>query len=175
MSNSKGVPYFFNNETKESNWEAPTDLTPELIKQLPGAKLLDPKSSNTAVPGKVRASHLLVKHSGSRRPSSWKEVRVLESSQDHVLLNIASPTSHVRKRKLLKFYVSTKLTSRAIPTHPKNLNSWLLNILIVHPTKLVVIWGGLGLVRCRSPLRKERTLSRLVRSVMSSPQTVEST
>lgn len=25
--------------------------------------------------GKIRAAHLLVKHTGSRRPSSWKEVR----------------------------------------------------------------------------------------------------
>lgn len=30
--------------------------------------------------GKVRASHLLIKHSESRRPSSWKEVSRLEIS-----------------------------------------------------------------------------------------------
>lgn len=28
--------------------------------------------------GKIRAAHLLVKHTGSRRPSSWKEVRIRE-------------------------------------------------------------------------------------------------
>jgi hypothetical protein len=39
----------------------------EEIKALPGASLLRPKE--------VRASHILVKHSGSRRPSSWKEAR----------------------------------------------------------------------------------------------------
>lgn len=28
--------------------------------------------------GKIRCSHLLVKHDGSRRPSSWKEVSFLD-------------------------------------------------------------------------------------------------
>lgn len=47
---------------------------------LPGAtEFLNP--DGTAKPptkgpaGQVRASHLLVKHSGSRRPASWKDVR----------------------------------------------------------------------------------------------------
>ncbi|KAL4448037.1 hypothetical protein ABPG75_005256 [Micractinium tetrahymenae] len=30
----------------------------------------------------VRASHLLVKHAGSRRPSSWKEERVTRSQEE---------------------------------------------------------------------------------------------
>lgn len=76
MSNSKGVPYFFNNKTKTSSWERPADLTEETIKKLPGAHLFDPKSSGDM--GKVRASHLLVKHSGSRRPSSWKDVGIFD-------------------------------------------------------------------------------------------------
>lgn len=70
MSNSKKQPYFFNNDTKESSWEPPAGLSPEDIKRLPGAELLQPGTE----PSKVRASHLLVKHSGSRRPASWKEV-----------------------------------------------------------------------------------------------------
>jgi peptidyl-prolyl cis-trans isomerase NIMA-interacting 1 len=74
MSNSKGIAYFFNSQTKQSSWEPPADLTEEVIKQLPGAQLLGQQLSSTAPPNKVRASHLLVKHNGSRRPSSWKEV-----------------------------------------------------------------------------------------------------
>lgn len=31
---------------------------------------------------KVRASHLLIKHSGSRRPASWKNVRPLVALDD---------------------------------------------------------------------------------------------
>lgn len=46
-------------------------------------------SANTAMMGgmaqeqwKIRASHLLVKHSGSRRPSSWKEKEIIRSKEE---------------------------------------------------------------------------------------------
>lgn len=69
MSTSRGVPYFFHTETQQSTWEPPAGLTQEQLKSLPGAHYLSGDN------GKVRASHLLVKHKDSRRPSSWKEVR----------------------------------------------------------------------------------------------------
>ena len=72
MSNSRGVPYFFNTETQQSTWEPPAGLSQEQIQSLPGAHFL----SGQGGANKVRASHLLVKHKDSRRPSSWKEVRV---------------------------------------------------------------------------------------------------
>lgn len=71
MSNSKGIAYFFNVDTKQSTWEPPVGLTDEQVKALPGAKEYWGK------PNQIRASHLLVKHKDSRRPSSWKEVRVI--------------------------------------------------------------------------------------------------
>ena len=76
---SKGLPYYFNSQTKQSSWDPPQGLTEEEIKQLPGAK--EYLSQSGGGPGgdandKVRASHLLVKHRDSRRPSSWKEVCV---------------------------------------------------------------------------------------------------
>ena len=67
MSGSRGVHYFYNSATKTSVWETPDDLTDEEIAKLPGAEYLNR-------PSKVTASHLLVKHSGSRNPSSWREV-----------------------------------------------------------------------------------------------------
>lgn len=86
MSNSRKLPYFFNTETKTSSWDAPEGLTQEEIERLPGAELLASSATAAAaagVPGtgsipsgQVRASHLLIKHRGSRRPSSWKEVRI---------------------------------------------------------------------------------------------------
>lgn len=79
LSNSRKVPYFFNTETQQSVWEPPKELTPEQIEKLPGAALLKPKE--------VRASHVLVKHNGSRRPSSWKEV-----SPTHGLFFSSPPT-----------------------------------------------------------------------------------
>lgn len=32
--------------------------------------------------GKIRAAHLLVKHSGSRRPSSWRESNITRSKEE---------------------------------------------------------------------------------------------
>ena len=32
--------------------------------------------------GKIRAAHLLVKHSGSRRPSSWREADITRSKEE---------------------------------------------------------------------------------------------
>ena len=61
------MPYFYNTVTQQSVWEAPEGLTKEQIDSLPGASLLKPSLKE------VRASHILVKHGGSRRPSSWKE------------------------------------------------------------------------------------------------------
>jgi hypothetical protein len=34
--------------------------------------------------GKIRASHLLVKHRGSRRPSSWREAEITRSKEEAV-------------------------------------------------------------------------------------------
>ena len=79
MSQSRKVPYYFNTQTRQSMWEPPADLTQDQIEALPGAK--EYLSGEGGKPVRVRASHLLVKHSGSRRPSSWKEVRVYEESR----------------------------------------------------------------------------------------------
>ena len=49
MSRSRGIPYYVNLATNETVWERPAGNA-------------------------VRASHLLVKHSQSRRPSSWRQV-----------------------------------------------------------------------------------------------------
>jgi len=86
MSSSKKIPYFFNSESKQSRWDAPPELSKDEINQLPGAKehLEGGKSSDRAHEGQVRASHLLIKHSGSRRPSSWKESNITRSKEEAI-------------------------------------------------------------------------------------------
>lgn len=89
MSNSRNVPYFFNEETSSSSWEPPAELSKEQVAQLPGAaRYLSGGGGGapapTASPGQVRASHLLVKHRDSRNPSSWKEKSITRSKEEAI-------------------------------------------------------------------------------------------
>jgi len=77
------MPYFYNPQTSQSVWDTPDGLSPEQIRALPGASRFlgganaQPASAPAAgggKPGEVRASHILCKHAGSRRPSSWRQV-----------------------------------------------------------------------------------------------------
>ncbi len=57
-----GKPYYLNIHTKQSQWDVPTE---------------------PAVVGKqVRASHLLIKHRDSRRPSSWKDANITRTKEE---------------------------------------------------------------------------------------------
>lgn len=70
FSNSRKTPYFYNAQTQQSTWEPPAGMSDAEISALPGAKYL----TGGGEAGQVRASHILAKHAGSRRPSSWKQV-----------------------------------------------------------------------------------------------------
>ena len=93
FSKSRQLPYFFKPQTSESIWEPPTGLTTQQLAELPGAKEFltigqAQQAGTTNVgngggagggggkTGEVRASHILCKHVGSRRASSWREVSV---------------------------------------------------------------------------------------------------
>ena len=60
VSNSTGKTYYFNRQTNQSQWEKPTEGESD----------------------QVRASHLLVKHTESRRPSSWKQDKITRSKDE---------------------------------------------------------------------------------------------
>lgn len=55
-----GVQYYFNAQTGESRWEAPSAEV------------------------EVRASHILKKHNGSRRPSSWRCKNITQSKEESI-------------------------------------------------------------------------------------------
>ena len=65
-----GQSYFLNQYTKESQWDVPTEPA-------------KPDASKGG-PDKVQCSHLLVKHAGSRRPSSWKEENITRNKEEAV-------------------------------------------------------------------------------------------
>jgi len=88
LSSSRKVPYYLNLETHESRWEPPPALTLEQLLALPGASdLLDqygnPKEA-PGEPGQIRASHFLVKHRDSRRPSSWKSENITRTKAEAI-------------------------------------------------------------------------------------------
>eukprot|EP01087_Luapelamoeba_hula_P012362 TRINITY_DN343_c1_g1_i1.p1 TRINITY_DN343_c1_g1~~TRINITY_DN343_c1_g1_i1.p1 ORF type:complete len:178 (-),score=28.78 TRINITY_DN343_c1_g1_i1:66-566(-) len=66
-----GRSYYYNTKTGESSWTRPS-----------GSGSGGSGSGSGGAPSKVRASHILVKHRDSRRPSSWKEETVTRSRDE---------------------------------------------------------------------------------------------
>ncbi|KAK5058866.1 protein kinase ssp1 [Exophiala bonariae] len=87
-SNSKNLPYYFNQKTHESRWEPPEEADTDKLKVYMAqhhsstATRIDGPASE----GKIRAAHLLVKHRDSRRPSSWRETNITRSKEDAIAL-----------------------------------------------------------------------------------------
>ena len=61
--------YYWNSETKESQWERPD-------------KAATRKRKHSAVMATVTCSHLLVKSKESRRPSSWRQDNITKSKDE---------------------------------------------------------------------------------------------
>ncbi|KAK4971866.1 peptidyl-prolyl cis-trans isomerase Pin1 [Elasticomyces elasticus] len=84
-SQSKGLPYYFHPQTKESRWEPPSGTDSEKLKLYMGmhhsTQAIRP-DGNGQQEGKIRAAHLLVKHRDSRRPSSWREAQITRSKEE---------------------------------------------------------------------------------------------
>ncbi|KAG0248568.1 hypothetical protein BG011_010128, partial [Mortierella polycephala] len=87
-SRSRNLPYFYNRVSAESRWQAPEGVDPSVVlefqkdyqtqhaQQQQDEHASGSRSSANEIPGtpkSVRVSHLLVKHTESRRPSSWRE------------------------------------------------------------------------------------------------------
>ncbi|RVX68364.1 Peptidyl-prolyl cis-trans isomerase ssp-1 [Exophiala mesophila] len=87
-SNSKNLPYYFNSKTHESRWEPPEDADTDKLKiyMAQHHSSANTRIDGTASDGKIRAAHLLVKHNGSRRPSSWRETNITRSKEDAIEL-----------------------------------------------------------------------------------------
>ncbi|KAK2624816.1 hypothetical protein QTJ16_006009 [Diplocarpon rosae] len=88
-SNSKNLPYYFNEFEKQSRWEPPPGTDTEKLKSYMAEHHSAPQitaestlNGHVNPPGKIRAGHLLVKHKDSRRPSSWREAEIKRSKDD---------------------------------------------------------------------------------------------
>lgn len=82
------MPYYHNPSTGESVWEPPAGTDSDKLKVYIGQYFSQVPSSSAAAGGenaagdKVRASHLLIKHKDSRRPSSWKESEITRTKDE---------------------------------------------------------------------------------------------
>lgn len=85
-SNSKNLPYYFNPATKESRWEPPADTDTEKLKIYMAQHHTPATRPDVGGQGegKIRCSHLLVKHRESRRPSSWREADITRSKEEAI-------------------------------------------------------------------------------------------
>ncbi|KAF5356152.1 hypothetical protein D9756_003692 [Leucocoprinus leucothites] len=85
-SNTKGIIYFYNSISKESCWTPPIGYTKERVLSLKGAEEHKDQIEKMFIGEKdqVRASHLLVKHKDSRRPSSWKEANITRTKEEAI-------------------------------------------------------------------------------------------
>lgn len=78
QSTSKNLPYYFNTQTRVSRWDPPDGTDTEVLKLY----MANNDSAANTSDGKIRASHLLVKHEESRRPESWREARITRSKAE---------------------------------------------------------------------------------------------
>lgn len=77
LSRSKDLPYYYNSELKKSSWEPPEGSNIDLLKTYVVSHFGQARGAE-----KVRASHLLVKHRESRRPSSWKDPEITRTKEE---------------------------------------------------------------------------------------------
>jgi len=86
-SNSKNLPYYFNATQQLSRWEPPQGTNTDKLKAYMAAnhsaqEIKPEPSAINGNEGKIRASHLLVKHQDSRRPSSWREAEITRTKNE---------------------------------------------------------------------------------------------
>ncbi|MBW0506878.1 hypothetical protein O181_046593 [Austropuccinia psidii MF-1] len=90
FSQSRQRPYFYSEQLKVSSWEPPADLTAEQIMKLSGAHFLHGAVASQGPgaalidEGRVRASHILIKHCQSRRPSSFRQAHITRTKEEAI-------------------------------------------------------------------------------------------
>ncbi|KAM3073641.1 peptidyl-prolyl cis-trans isomerase Pin1 [Clarireedia jacksonii] len=87
ISKSKNIPYYFNEAEGISSWEPPAGTDTEKLKKYmaehySASEIGDSENGAAGESGKIRASHLLVKHKDSRRPSSWREAEITRTKEE---------------------------------------------------------------------------------------------
>lgn len=91
-SRSRHIPYYYSPSLSQSSWEPPAGTDSDKLKKYMAENYTSAPSSDSTESGngageeKIRASHLLVKHRESRRPSSWKESTITRTKEEALAL-----------------------------------------------------------------------------------------
>lgn len=85
-SSSKQRVYYFNRRTGESQWEPPTEISNQQSKE------------------RVHASHILLKHTGSRKPFSWRT----DSSQSPIRITRTLEEARQQAREIKSHLLSSE-------------------------------------------------------------------
>ncbi|ESZ97182.1 peptidyl-prolyl cis/trans isomerase [Sclerotinia borealis F-4128] len=99
-SKSKNIPYYFNEAQTISSWEPPAGTDTDKLKEYmaenySASEIADSANGYEENQGKIRASHLLVKHKDSRRPSSWREAEITRTKEEALSI-ILRHEAHIR-------------------------------------------------------------------------------
>ncbi|KAI5821231.1 hypothetical protein BZA77DRAFT_348430 [Pyronema omphalodes] len=88
FSKSRSLPYYFNVNTNQSQWEPPHDANQDLLKRYMADNYSSPglSASGGGHEGKIRCAHLLIKHNQSRRPSSWKQAEITRTKEEAIAI-----------------------------------------------------------------------------------------
>lgn len=81
-------PYYFNEVTGVTQWDPPSSSANDYT-----------NNTTTTATNKVHVYHLLIKHAGSRRPSSWRQ-EVITCSESEALEEIKSIRSQIYASEL---------------------------------------------------------------------------
>lgn len=167
-SNSKNLPYYFNTETKDSRWEPPSDTDMEKLKVYMAKHHSGPANHYNgaeANEGKIRASHLLVKHKDSRRPSSWKEAEITRTKEEAVEIL----KGHEERIRQYDVNLGDIAVSESDCSSARKKGDLLVQITFFHKKRGWIAdldkVDSLAVERCRKNLRRQLLLFSRVKSV----------
>ncbi|KAG0211577.1 peptidyl-prolyl cis-trans isomerase ssp-1 [Mortierella sp. GBAus27b] len=81
-SRTRNLPYFYNRKSSESCWQAPEGIDPSVMIAFQNDYQQQQQQQQDSAKKSVRVSHLLVKHAGSRRPSSWRQETITRTKDE---------------------------------------------------------------------------------------------
>lgn len=88
VSRTHNREYFYNQSTKDSSWEFPFGTDNAKLQLYLSKFKQNGNRPVVAEDGKIRVTHILIKHKQSRRPSSWKSPDGITITRDEAIVSL---------------------------------------------------------------------------------------